>query len=121
MNGVNGPSLMNPPLLSHSAWQLATCSAVVSDAVTMSSFLKLVFASAGGFIGNGCVGEYHSPGALPFGTGRSSTPKIGLPFVRSRMNIHPVLPTDTSAGIVRPFCLMSTKVGADGMSESHRS
>src|SRR2546421_12660470 len=81
VNGVNGPSLVNPPLLSHSAWQLVACSALVSAAVTMSSFLKLVFASAGGFTGNGCVGEYHSPGTLPFGTGRSSTPNSGLPVV----------------------------------------
>jgi len=53
----------------------------------MSSFLKLVFASAGGFTGNGCVGEYHSPGTLPFGTARSSTPNTGFPVVRSRMNM----------------------------------
>src|SRR5258706_14488484 len=26
---------------------------------------------AGGFVGNGCVGEYHSPGTSPFSTGRS--------------------------------------------------
>ena len=31
-------------------------------------------ASGGGFNGNGCVGEYHSPGTSPLGTGRSSTP-----------------------------------------------
>ena len=55
--------------------------------VTMSSFRKLVFARAGGLSGNGCVGEYHSPGTLPFGTGRSSTPNTGFPFVRSRMNM----------------------------------
>ena len=40
-----------------------------------------------GFTGNGCVGEYHSPGTSPFGTGRSSTPKIGFPVPPpSRMN-----------------------------------
>ena len=33
----------------------------------MSSRLRLVLASAGGFNGNGCVGEYHSPGTSPFG------------------------------------------------------
>src|SRR6266511_5586052 len=35
----------------------------------MSSFLKLVRARGGGFNGNGCVGEYHSPGTSPAGTG----------------------------------------------------
>src|SRR6266850_1883594 len=72
------------------------CSGVVSSAVTMSSFLKLIRASGGGFSGNGCVGEYHSPGASPAATGRSSTPKIvagpvAAPVVtggRSERHIH---------------------------------
>src|SRR6266550_9187686 len=33
--------------------------------------------NAGGFVGNGCVGEYHSPGTSPFGTGRSSMGHTG--------------------------------------------
>src|SRR3954462_10013723 len=33
--------------------------------------------NAGGFDGNGCVGEYHSPGTSPFGTGRSSIGHTG--------------------------------------------
>src|SRR5437588_1603404 len=38
---------------------------------------------AGGRDGNGCVGEYHSPGTSPFGTGRSSIGQLGSPVVRS--------------------------------------
>src|SRR4029453_5443981 len=121
MKGVKGPGLKTPPLLSHRSWQACACAGVVSLAATISSFLKSTLESAGGFSGNGCVGEYHSLGTSPLGTGRSSTPKIGLPVVRSRMNIQPVLPTDASAGIVFPLCLMSTRTGGDGMSESHRS
>src|SRR2546430_15090958 len=34
-------------------------------------------AYAGGLVGKGCVGEYHSPGTLPCGTGRSSIGQIG--------------------------------------------
>ena len=47
----------------------------------------LTRASGGGFNGKGCVAEYHSPGALPCATGRSSTPNTGLPVTRSRMNM----------------------------------
>ena len=32
---------------------------------------------AGGFVGNGCVAEYHSPGTSPFGTARSSNGQRG--------------------------------------------
>src|ERR1051326_3091921 len=34
--------------------------------------------NAGGLVTNGCVGEYHSPGTSPFGTGRSSIGHTGL-------------------------------------------
>src|SRR5437773_6391381 len=50
-----------------------------------SSGVKLIRSSiampcrsyGGGFVTNGCVGEYHSPGTSPFGTGRSSIGQIG--------------------------------------------
>ena len=38
--------------------------------------------AAPGLTGNGCVGEYHSVGTSPFGTGRSSTGISGLPLSR---------------------------------------
>ena len=37
---------------------------------------------AGGLVGNGCVGEYHSPGTSPLGTGRSSMGQMGVPVSR---------------------------------------
>ena len=65
-------------------------------------------ASGGGFTGNGCVGEYHSPGTSPAVTLRSSTPNTGLPVSRFRMNIQPVLPISAIAGIFLPFTVMSS-------------
>ena len=53
------------------------------------------------------------PGTLPFGTGRSLTPKIGLPLVRS--SEQPAgLADRREPGIVRPFCTISTSVGSEG-------
>ena len=40
--------------------------------------------NGGGFVGNGWVGEYHSPGTLPCGTGRSSMGQSGSPVARSK-------------------------------------
>src|ERR1700691_3891083 len=37
---------------------------------------------AGGLLGIGCVGEYHSPGTSPFGTGVSTIGQIGSPVTR---------------------------------------
>src|SRR3977135_79276 len=35
--------------------------------------------NAGGLLGNGCVGEYHSPGTSPLGTARSTIGQTGSP------------------------------------------
>jgi hypothetical protein len=68
--------------------QAATCAALVSSARTRSvSLLKLTRLSGPGRTGNGCVGEYHSVGTSPFGTGRSSTGISGLPVTRSSTNM----------------------------------
>src|SRR6185295_4114597 len=42
-----------------------------------SSILMPCRSYGGGLVTNGCVGEYHSPGTSPFGTGRSSIGQIG--------------------------------------------
>ena len=42
-------------------------------------------ASGRGRTGKGCVGDAISPATSLFGTGRSSTPKIGSPVSRLRM------------------------------------
>src|SRR5947208_14889818 len=49
-----------------------------------SSIATPVRSYGGGFVGNGCVGEYHSPGTSPCGTGRSSIGQIGWPVTRSK-------------------------------------
>ena len=50
---------------------------------TRSSMVIPCRSNAAGFVGNGCVGEYHSPGTLPCGTGRSSMGQTGSPVTRS--------------------------------------
>src|ERR1700720_557598 len=60
------------------------------SASACSSGVKLIklsldtpwLSKAGGLVGNGCVGEYHSPGTSPCGTGRSRIGQIGSPAPR---------------------------------------
>src|SRR4030088_3472909 len=60
------------------------------SASAWSSGVKLIrlsletpwLSKAGGLLGNGCVGEYHSPGTSPFGTGCSSIGQTGWPVAR---------------------------------------
>src|SRR2546425_6395305 len=62
-----------------------TASARSSGVKSMRSSIETPCRSyAGGRVGNGCVGEYHSPGTSPLGTGRSSIGQIGSPV--SRLN-----------------------------------
>src|SRR5665213_245569 len=114
--GVNGPSLIKPPLRAIRSWQNFACSAFVSAAVTTSSALKLLRASGGGFTGMGCVGELCSSGTSLFGTGRSSTPNTGLPVTRSRMYMYPDLVVCARIGTFLPFTVTSISSGAGGRS-----
>src|SRR5580658_2500491 len=68
--GVNGPLLCAPPSASNSASQNFCCSGVT---LAISSRVIPRRVTGGGLTGNGSVGEYHSPGTSPLGTGRSST------------------------------------------------
>src|SRR5947209_5275484 len=53
-------------------------SALISGVKSMRSASETPCRSyAGGLVGNGCVGEYHSPGTSPFATGRSSIGQTG--------------------------------------------
>src|SRR4026209_1988253 len=61
------------------------------------SLLKSTRVNAGGFTGNGCVGEYHSPGTSPCATRRSSTPKIGFAPAPFGVEIQPGLPPSAGA------------------------
>src|SRR5688572_28353856 len=121
-NGVNEPWLKNvPPYESSSARQAATCSGVVSCAVTTSSGVHTPRLSCSGLIGYGWVGLYHSPGTSAAATGRSSTPWIGSPVSRLRMYIRPGLPVSASAGMRLPSTVTSNSTGGAGRSQSHRS
>ena len=84
--------------------------------VGSSDRFMLMRAIGSGLIGNGCVGDAFSPGTLLGGTGRSSMPKTGLPFRRSKMNINPILPMWTTAGMRAPRWTTVTRVGADAES-----
>src|SRR5690349_629775 len=63
--------------------------------------------NAAGLVGNGCVGEYHSPGTLPFGTGRSSIGQTGSPVMRSNVYSQPCFDGSATALIARPFTVIS--------------
>src|SRR5262245_22342152 len=71
LGGVNsGPSLYRDRILSACALISGVKSAASASDTSCRSY-------AGGFLGYGCVGEYHSPGTSPFGTGRSSIGHTG--------------------------------------------
>ena len=72
--------------------------------------------NAGGRVGNGCVGEYHSPGTSPCGTGRSSIGQTGSPVARSKTNTQPCLVGWATAATRRPPTVMSARIGAHGTS-----
>src|SRR5579859_4359958 len=74
---------------------------------------------AGGFDGNGCVGEYHSPGMLPTSTLRSSIGHTGFPVTRSNTYKNPCFEGCATALIGFPSTTMSAKIGAEEMSMSH--
>src|SRR6185436_16883721 len=71
---------------------------------------------AGGLVGNGCVGAYHSPGTSPLGTGRSWIGQIGSPVSRLNTYRNACLVGCAIALTVRPFTVMSARIGAHGMS-----
>ena len=78
---------MAPPSSSSNPLQYASCSGVT---FATSSGENVMRAIGGGLTGNGCVGEYSSPGSgLSETTGRSSTPNMGVPVTRSKMNRSP--------------------------------
>src|SRR5712691_1475160 len=66
---------------------------------------------AGGLVGNGCVGAYHSPGTSPLGTGRSSIGHTGSPVRRSSTYVNACLLTCITAFTRRPLTVMSPKTG----------
>src|SRR5579862_3299198 len=83
-----------------------------------SSILEPCLSKAGGLVGNGCVGEYHSPGTVPFSTGRSSMGQMGWPVARSSTYRNACLLGCATALTVRPFTVKSVRIGGDGLSMS---
>src|SRR5580658_5200028 len=73
---------------------------------------------AGGLVGNGCVGEYHSPGTLPTSTGRSSIGQIGFPVTRSNTYKKPCLLGWATTLTFRPSTVISARIGAEDISIS---
>src|SRR5262249_46104614 len=78
-----------------------------------SSVETAVRSYAGGLVGNGCVGEYHSPGTSPFATGRSSIGQTGSPVTRSKTYKNASLLGSATALIGRPSTTISARMGAD--------
>ena len=75
--------------------------------------LRPYISAAGGC---GCVGEYHSPGTSPFGTGFSSIGQIGSPVTRSNTYSHACLLGTATTLRGRPSTVTSAISGADDMS-----
>src|SRR5713226_8554436 len=71
---------------------------------------------AGGLVGNGCVGAYHSPGTVPFSTGFSTIGHTGFPVTRSSTYRKPCLLGCATALIARPSTVMSARIGPDEIS-----
>ena len=88
MNGVSAPRSTGGEKMGPNRARLltsASASAFRAGVKSMtSSMLMPCRSNGGGFVGNGWVGEYHSPGTLPCGTGRSSMGQTGSPVARSK-------------------------------------
>src|SRR6185503_2279911 len=86
LGGVNNPSLRQPLKASRNA------SFSASGMKGLMSFsVKDCRANAGGFVGNGCVGEENSPGTSDCGTLRSSMGQSGSPVLRLKTKRKPCL------------------------------
>ena len=66
----------------------------------------------------GWVGEYHSPGTSPAGTGCSSMGQIGSPVSRSKTYRNTCFVGWATALMVSPSMTTSSRIGAQGMSWS---
>ena len=64
---------------------ISSASARSSGVKSIRSSMPMPWRSKGsGFVGNGCVGEIHSPGVFDPGTGRSTIGQTGSPVTRSK-------------------------------------
>src|SRR5665213_1984768 len=127
----NVSSASGPPILLSTggmktgpmAYDLISCNASARNfgVKSMRSSTEIPLRSyTGGLVGKGCVGEYHSPGTSPFGTGFSSIGHTGWPVTRSKTNSIDCLVGTATALMVLPFTTMSPRIGGAEMSMSHR-
>src|SRR5690348_2314347 len=110
--GVN----IGPSLYFETSCTASACSSGVKS--IKSSSPMPCRSNAGGLAGNGCVGEYHSPGTSPFATGFSSIGQIGTPVSRFSTYINACLVGCATAFTVRPLIVMSVRIGGHGLSMS---
>src|SRR5262252_8385817 len=73
---------------------------------------------AGGLVGKGCVGEYHSPGPSPIVAGLSVFGRVSWQVVWSNTYTQPCFVGCASALIARPLTTISVRIGAHGISMS---
>ena len=71
---------------------------------------------AGGLLGIGCVGAYHSPGTSPGGTAVSLIGQMGSPVTRSNTYRKVCLVGCATSLRIRPSTITSSRIGADEMS-----
>ena len=65
---------------------ISSASALISSVKSIRSSSVMPCRSNGsGFVGNGCVGDIHSPGVSEPGTGRSTIGQTGSPVTRSNV------------------------------------
>src|ERR1039458_2877332 len=101
-----GPILYSFTRSSALAWSSGVKSIRLSTVIAWRAY-------AGGLVGNGCVGEYHSPGTSPCGTGRSSIGQTGFPVTRSKTYRNDSLLGTATALIALPSTVISISSGAD--------
>ena len=79
----SGGGVKMGPIRTRSAIRSASARSSGVKSIRSSSVMPCR-SNGAGLVGNGCVGEYHSPGTSPAGTGRSSIGQTGSPVTRSR-------------------------------------
>ena len=110
VGGVNSGPYSKPSRISSASCRNSGVKSIRSSAVTPC------WSNAGGFVGNGWVGDVRSPGTVDCGTGRSSIGHTGSPVARSKTYVNACLLTIATASIARPSTVMSTRFGADAKS-----
>ena len=94
------------------------CSLSAGVKSRMSSSVTPLREYAAGRLGNGCVGEYHSPATSPGSTGFSSIGQMGFPVTRSNTYKNPCFDGTATLLTGAPFRVKSARMGAADKSKS---